>query len=119
MRRGKGETQTTGRSASDERAGRVAERGEASLGIQFLYGATVTASAIAGLYFLRSWRDTGDRFFAIFAAAFFVLALNWLGLAILDEADETRSVFYLLRWFAFCLIVAAIVDKNRSWRRWT
>jgi hypothetical protein len=49
MRRGKGETQTTGRSASEERAGRVAERGEASLGIQFLYGATVTASAIAGL----------------------------------------------------------------------
>lgn len=84
---------------------------------QFTWGATVMASAVVGLLFLRSWRDTRDRFFAIFAGAFWVLALDWLGLALFVGTDETRSLFHVLRWLAFCLIIVAIVDKNRSPRR--
>ena len=80
---------------------------------QFLLGAIVMACGIAGLLFLRAWRDTRDRFFALFALAFWALAANWAGLAIVDARDEVRSLLYLVRWLAFCLIIAAIADKNR------
>ena len=81
-----------------------------------LQGALIMASAVAGLFFLRFWRDTGDRLFVAFAAAFWVLAVNWLGLALSSE-PETRTVFYLLRLVAFVTIIVGIVDKNRGGRR--
>ena len=80
----------------------------------FLWGASAAASWTAGLLFLRFWRDTGDRFFALFGGAFWALGLNWVGLAMTDPPDEARTVFYLVRLSAFVLIIAAIVDKNRS-----
>jgi hypothetical protein len=80
----------------------------------FVLGAVVMASAVAGLLFLQSWRDTRDRFFGLFALAFWVLAVNWAGIAIYSEPNEVRSFFYLVRWLAFCLIILAIVDKNRQ-----
>jgi hypothetical protein len=79
-------------------------------------GALVMASAVAGLFFLRFWRETRDRLFAMFALAFWVLGVNWLGLA-LSEQPETRTFFYVLRLLAFVLILVAIVDKNRAARR--
>ena len=81
-----------------------------------LLGAIVTTSAVVGLFFLRFWRDTGDRLFAMFALAFWVLALNWLALALVDE-PETRTWLYLVRLVAFGLILLAIVDKNRAAER--
>jgi hypothetical protein len=80
----------------------------------FIWGASAVASWTAGLFFLRFWRDTGDRFFALFCAAFWALSLNWLGLALTDPPDEARTAFYVLRLVAFLLILAAIADKNRS-----
>jgi hypothetical protein len=80
----------------------------------FLWGASAVASWSAGLFFLRFWRDTHDRFFALFCAAFWALSLNWLGLAVTDPPDEARTMLYLVRLVAFLLIIAAIVDKNRS-----
>jgi hypothetical protein len=80
----------------------------------FLWGASAAASWTAGLLFLRFWRDTRDRFFALFAGAFWALSLNWIGLALTDPPDEARTLFYLVRLAAFVLIIAAIVDKNRS-----
>jgi hypothetical protein len=79
----------------------------------FLYGATAMGAAVAGLFFLRFWRRSGDRLFAGFAVAFWLLALNWALLALTDPANESRWLFYLLRLAAFCLILFAIVDKNR------
>ena len=71
----------------------------------FLLGALVMASGVAGLFFLRFWRRTGDRLFAIFAAAFWLLGLNWLLLAFTDPAAETRRVvLYTIRLLAFVLI---------------
>jgi len=75
-----------------------------------------TASMVAGLCFLRFWRDTHDRLFAFFAAAFWLLALSWLLLAFLSPAEETRPYVYAIRLAAFALIIAAIVDKNREGR---
>ena len=80
----------------------------------FLWGASAAASWVAGLFFLRFWRDTRDRLFALFAAAFWALTVNWLGLALTDPPDEARTLFYLVRLVAFILILTAIVDKNRS-----
>jgi uncharacterized protein DUF5985 len=82
----------------------------------FLWGASAAASWAIGLFFLRFWRDTHDRFFAMFATAFWVLALNWAGLAITDPQDEARTLFYLVRLFAYLAFIAAIVDKNRNAR---
>ena len=83
----------------------------------FLWGASAAAAWTAGLLFLRFWRETGDRFFALFALAFWALAVNWIGIAATDPPDEARTLFYLVRLAAFVLIIAAIVDKNRTSRR--
>jgi hypothetical protein len=76
-------------------------------------GAIVMACSVIGLFFLRFWRRSGDRLFAIFAIAFWVLGLNWLALA-LTQQDELRTALYGIRFLAFLLIVIGIVDKNRS-----
>jgi peptidoglycan/LPS O-acetylase OafA/YrhL len=79
----------------------------------FLYGTLSMGAAVIALLFARSWRLTGERLLAYFAAAFAVLAANWVVIAIATPTDETRYFLYLPRLFAFCLIIAGIVDKNR------
>ena len=79
-----------------------------------LYGVLITASLLVGLFFLKFWRQTRDRFFLLFATAFWVLALNWIGLIAIEPADETETYAYLLRLVAFVLILIGIVDKNRK-----
>lgn len=75
-----------------------------------------TAAGVAGLCFLRFWRDTRDRLFVFFAVAFWLLALSWMLLAFLSPNEETRPYVYAIRLAAFALIIAAIVDKNREGR---
>jgi hypothetical protein len=82
--------------------------------IEFMSGAVTLGFLVAAGFFLRFWRKTSDRFFAAFASAFLLLALNqalaqWLG-----AADERVGYTYLLRVLGFILILAAIVDKNVS-----
>lgn len=87
--------------------------------ILFSWGACAVASSIAGLFFWKFFRATHDRLFAMFAMAFWSLSAHWVGLAIVNPAVETRHYFYLLRLLAFLLILAAIIDKNRSSARQT
>jgi Family of unknown function (DUF5985) len=82
--------------------------------IDFLNGVAAAGSLGVGLFFLRLWRETRDRFFALFGFAFWILALNWVALLWAAPADEHRHYFFLVRLLAFLLIIAAIVDKNRS-----
>ena len=79
---------------------------------EFLQGATMLASLGVAVFFLRFWRRTGDRFFAVFAAAFGVFAVNRLLLATLAEDSEARTWVYLMRAAVFLMIAAAILDKN-------
>jgi hypothetical protein len=81
--------------------------------IHFMVGAIATACLVAGIFFLRFWRKTRDRLFALFAAAFLLLALNWVALAFTSR-DEMRTALYAVRLVAFVLILVAIIDKNRS-----
>jgi hypothetical protein len=77
-------------------------------------GAITMGYAVAGLFFLRFWRETRDRLFLIFTAAFWVLGLQRLALVFSRDMVEDHTVLYLIRLFAFLLILGAIVDKNRS-----
>ena len=79
-----------------------------------LSGAIVMGYAVAGLFFMRFWRETRDRLFLIFACAFWILGLQRLALALSRNMVEDDTGLYLVRLFAFLLILGAIVDKNRS-----
>ena len=80
---------------------------------QFLLGGNVMACIAIGLFFLRFWRKTNDRLFALFALSFLLLGLNWLLLAFI-QSDERRPLLYVIRLVAFGLILFAIWDKNRA-----
>ena len=81
---------------------------------QLITGAIVMGYGVAGLFFLRFWRQTRDRLFLAFAVAFWILGLQRLGLALTRSMVEDQSSLYLVRLFAFVLILIAIIDKNRS-----
>lgn len=82
---------------------------------QILVGAIAMASLIAGLFFLRFWKTTQDRFFLFFGLAFFVESLNRaLLVPTAGNGDDIFDYsFYLLRLVAYGLILFAILDKNR------
>jgi hypothetical protein len=82
--------------------------------IMFMWGALAMSSATAGLFFLRFWRQTRERLFGLFGAAFLVFALNWLVLAVLRPSDESRHYVYLIRLVAYLFLIAGIIDKNRK-----
>jgi hypothetical protein len=71
------------------------------------------ASFAASLFFLRFWRQTRDRFFLLFFAAFCVDALARLAVAVTPVSSELEPFAYLPRLLTFGLIVVAIVEKNR------
>ena len=78
----------------------------------FLLGVVTTASLVAGLIFLRFWRDTRDSFFLAFAAAFTIEGLNRVAYLLVERPNEGAPWIYLVRLFAFLLILIAILRKN-------
>lgn len=89
----------------------------ASTVLQLIPGAIVMGYAVAGLFFLRFWRQTRDRLFLIFAISFWLLGAQRLALALTAQMVESVTGLYLIRLFAFLLILVAIIDKNRGWGR--
>jgi uncharacterized membrane protein HdeD (DUF308 family) len=79
----------------------------------FLLGVIATASVTAGIFFLRYWRDTRDQLFLAFAVAFLIEGCNRTAMLLLQQPNEGRPWVYLVRFFAFLLILAGIVNKNR------
>ena len=79
----------------------------------FVFGMMAALSWVAMLFFVHFWRATGDRLFAMFAAAFFLLGLTRLGLSLGHEPTEGETYLYWMRLVAYLTILAAIVDKNR------
>ncbi len=77
-----------------------------------LIGAIAMACLTAGLFFLRFWKDTRERFFLFFAIAFFVEGLNRFALAMSANPNEDRPFFYFVRFLSFLVILIAIADKN-------
>jgi hypothetical protein len=82
--------------------------------ISFLSGAITLGFFLAGAFFIRFWRKTGDRLFIHFAVAFWLFALNQ-GLAwALGDSDERTGYTYILRIAGYIIILFAIVDKNTT-----
>ena len=79
----------------------------------FLQGAVAMGCAVAGLFFLRFWRDSGDRLFRWFALSFWVMALSYALLGLIAFATEWRVYVFVLRLVAFSLILFGIFEKNR------
>lgn len=81
--------------------------------LNLIGGGLVAGYLIAGLFFLRFWVYSHDRLFAMFAAAFWILAIQRLAIALTHAVFENQALFYILRLLAFIIIIVAIVDKNR------
>jgi uncharacterized protein DUF5985 len=81
-----------------------------------LSGGIATASIIAGVFFLRFWRSSRDRFFLYFAASFLMEGVNRFVLYLSVGLQEDAPGYYVIRLVAYGLIVIAIVAKNRERR---
>jgi hypothetical protein len=77
-------------------------------------GMLIMGYLVAGLFFLRFWRETRDRLFGIFAGAFWLLGVQRALLAIVETSPSGTIWVYGLRLLAFVLILVAIIDKNRG-----
>ena len=78
----------------------------------FFSGAIAMGFAIAGLFFLRFWRRTGETLFLAFAVAFWLLGANAVLPTLLGRPAQMHGEVYLLRLLAFLLIILAILAKN-------
>jgi hypothetical protein len=79
----------------------------------FISGFLVAGYLVAGLFFLRFWKQSRDRLFALFAVAFWLLAAQRGALAMVEHGSPDSTWLYALRLLAFLLILAAVIDKNR------
>ena len=83
-----------------------------------LLGGIAIGSFVAGLFFLRYWLSTRDRFFLFFMLAFWIEAINRFDMALTDTWNEDVSpVHYLVRLVTYGLILLAIWDKTRPGRQ--
>jgi hypothetical protein len=81
---------------------------------QMLIGAIAIASFTVGLFFLRFWRTTCDRFFLFFALSFWIEGVNRVLQGTIEGWGEESPACYLVRLLAYGLIIVAILDKNRK-----
>lgn len=85
----------------------------------FLDGVLTTLFLAVAVFFVRYWRGSGDRLYAMFSLSFLVLAVNRLFLAQsrgVSPLQEHQVMLYVIRLAAFALILLAILDKNRRHR---
>ena len=77
-----------------------------------LLGAISMASITIGVFFLRFWKMTRDRFFLFFAASFLIEGVNRASLGFARELTEDCAIHYVVRLLSYGLILIAIIDKN-------
>lgn len=78
----------------------------------YLIGSISTASFAVGLFFLRFWRRTRDLLFLAFGTAFVIEGFNRISPLFMPKASEASPEYYIVRMFAFLLILAGILKKN-------
>jgi drug/metabolite transporter superfamily protein YnfA len=83
---------------------------------EVVWAISTAAAAAVGLLFCAHWRRSRDRFFVLFAVAFWALGASTLTLLISAASGESRPAAYIIRLLAFLLIIVAILDKNRPQR---
>lgn len=82
--------------------------------LSFVNGAIMMACMVAGLFFLRFWRTSRDRFFGLFALAFFLLAVDRIAITLSGGMNEVNLAVYFIRCLGFLIIIGAVIDKNRA-----
>ncbi|WP_242593882.1 DUF5985 family protein [Corallococcus exiguus] len=84
-----------------------------------LDGAVLMAYLACALFFLRFYRQSKDRLFALFSLAFTLMGVhNLLGALLAPTLDAERIHYlYVVRLMAYLLILGAIWDKNRAGRQ--
>lgn len=81
---------------------------------QVLSGMVIMGYLVATVFFLKFWRSTRESLFRIFAAAFLLLAIQRIALALTTETVEDVTYLFVIRLIAYLLIAVAIIVKNRS-----
>jgi hypothetical protein len=81
---------------------------------EILLGAISLASCAIGLFFVKFWLRTRDRFFLLFALAFLIEGIDRFALGASGALREEAPAYYLVRVIAYGLILVAILDKNRT-----
>ncbi|MGA7521856.1 MAG: DUF5985 family protein [Acidobacteriaceae bacterium] len=82
----------------------------------FLLGVIATTSILAGVFFLRFWKDTHDSLFLAFALAFLIEGVNRGFRIFFAHPSEASPWVFVVRACAFLIILAGIVNKNRRSR---
>lgn len=81
--------------------------------MQMLSGAIAMGSLLIALFFVRFWRNSGDRFFLYFALSFLIEGLHRGYTGLIPQQSESSPLHYLVRLLAYALILWAIWEKNR------
>lgn len=91
-------------------------------GADFLNGISVATFAASGVFFLKFWKASRDRFYLLFTAACWLLSFERVVLFFVHDAaasirsalTEASSWVYLFRLAAFAAILMAVVGRNKS-----
>lgn len=82
----------------------------------FMAGMVMMGFMVAGLFFFRFWSRTGDRLFAIFGVAFFLMAVNEVFVDVTSPTNEVVFA-YVLRIIAYLMLIVGIAAKNLEERK--
>lgn len=92
--------------------------------VEFISGIYMATFAASGVFFLKFWRASKDRFFLFFCLACWLLSAERVALFFVEGGystnpvvNEARTWVYIFRMFAYILIISAIVEKNRKANR--
>jgi uncharacterized membrane protein HdeD (DUF308 family) len=78
----------------------------------FLIGVIAMGSLTASVFFLKFYRRTHDSLFLAFALAFGIESVNRAATLDFGGSNEGSPWIYVIRLFAFLIILAAIIKKN-------
>src|SRR5580704_1735731 len=78
----------------------------------FVLGALAVMFLIAGVFFLRFWRESRDSFFLAFAVSFLIRGLNSAQPVFMDRPSVGSPLYYLVDVCSSLLILVAILKKN-------
>lgn len=79
----------------------------------FISGCIFFGFLVVAGHFFKFWKTTRDKFFLLFAIAFVLFAVERFCMDLFIGA-ETLSYIYIIRLFAACFVIAAIIHKNRK-----
>ena len=83
----------------------------------YMWGVLATSCLVVAMFFLHYWRDSRERLFMFFSAAFALMAVQWTASALSGTDEKHHAYLLILRILAFLCIIAGIMDRNRKDRR--